>query len=406
MKRWDSIILHADMDAFYAAVEQLDDPSLRGRPVLIGPNSHRGVVLTASYEARPYGVGSAMPVAQARRLCPDAVMVAPRFERYEEISRQVMAVFEDFSPAVEPLSLDEAFIDMSGAEQLFGSPESMGRKLREAVRAATGLAISVGVSGTKYVAKVASNHAKPDGLTVVPPRDAEAWLAPQPVECLWGVGSKTAARLHEVGLRRIGDIAALEEETLRRSLGSLGARLHRLAHAEDPRRVVRRPVARSIGSDRTLEADVHRGPELERHLRRAAERIARRVRAKHLLARGVRVRLKTTDFTLLTRQRHLPAPTDTAEVILAAAKELLPAFTHPGPFRLVGLAAFALESRDASSPQQELFAGTPRRALEKTIDRLDQRFGQGTVMRAKDLDARGTVHERGVNLDFLDPGSN
>src|SRR6478736_3556443 len=207
---WPRIIAHADMDAFYAAVEQLDDPSLRGRPLIIGPNSNRGVVLTASYEARPYGVHSAMPMARARKLCPDALIVPPRFDRYTEISEQVMKVFGNFSPEVEALSLDEAFLNMSGSEHLFGNPASIGRKVKDAVKEATGLTVSVGVSGTKYVAKVASDYGKPDGLVVVPPNDAEAWLAPLPVSRLWGAGPKTQQRLIALGFNAIGDIAAAE----------------------------------------------------------------------------------------------------------------------------------------------------------------------------------------------------
>src|SRR5690554_1235536 len=203
------------MDAFYAAVEQLDDPSLRGKPILVGPPSARGVVLTASYEARPYGVGSAMPMALARRRCPDAVVVPPRFERYQSVSRIVMRVFREFSPAVEALSLDEAFLDLTGSERLLGAPEVVGRRLKDAVREATGgLAVSVGISATKFVAKVASGHAKPDGLTIVPPHTAAAWLAPQPVSRLWGVAAKTAARLEALGYIRVGDVARADPETL------------------------------------------------------------------------------------------------------------------------------------------------------------------------------------------------
>ena len=205
---WPRIIAHADMDAFYAAVEQLDDPSLRGRPLLVGPRSARGVVLTASYEARPYGVGSAMPMAKARRMCPNAVIIPPRFDRYQEVSATIMKVFSDFSPEVEALSLDEAFLDMTGSEQLFGDPQSIGRRLKSAIREATGgLTASVGLSATKYVAKVASACQKPDGLTVVPPEEAKAWLAPLSVSWLWGAGPKTQARLHQLGLHTIGDVA-------------------------------------------------------------------------------------------------------------------------------------------------------------------------------------------------------
>ena len=205
---WPRIIAHADMDAFYAAIEQLDDPSLRGRPLLVGPPSARGVVLTASYEARPYGVGSAMPMAKARRLCPNAVIVPPRFDRYQEVSATIMQVFSDFSPEVEALSLDEAFLDMTGSEQLFGDPRSIGRRLKTAIREATGgLTASVGLSATKYVAKVASACQKPDGLTVVPPEDAKAWLAPLSVSWLWGAGPKTQVRLHQLGMHTIADVA-------------------------------------------------------------------------------------------------------------------------------------------------------------------------------------------------------
>jgi DNA polymerase-4 len=398
---WWRVIVHADLDAFYAAVEQLDDPSLRGRPVLVGPNSHRGVVLTASYEARPWGVGSAMPMAEARRLCPHALIVPPRFERYEEISGQVMKVFGDFSPAVEPLSLDEAFLDMTGAQHLFGPPDAIGRKLREAVFAATGLRVSVGVSGTKYVAKVASAHAKPDGLIVVPPGQAVDWLAPLPVDRLWGVGAKTAPKLHALGLRTIGDIAASDERELRLRLGSAGAHFHRLAHALDPRRVLRGRAARSVGSDRTLNEDVFRRADIEQHLRRAAERVARRLRARAYVARGIRVKLKTAGFQVLSRQALLPRPDDTAELFFAVSKRLLDRFEHPGPFRLVGLAAFDLDWR-AQPRQADLFEDGRVRSLETTIDRLIEHFGRGVVVRAADLHHDGSVSGGGMNLDFLD----
>ncbi len=402
MDGWPRIVVHADMDAFYAAVEQLDDPSLRGKPILVGPKSYRGVVLTASYEARPYGVGSAMPVAEALRRCPHAIMVPPNFERYEEISARVMDVFGDFSPAVEPLSLDEAFLDMSGSSHIFGPPETIGRKIKDAVREATGLNISVGVSGTKYVAKVASAHGKPDGLTVVPQHHAVEWLAPLPVDRLWGVGKKTVPKLHALGFVTIGDIAAADERELRLRLGAAaGAHFFRLAHAMDPRRVNRGRTAKSIGSDRTLSKDVSRRADIELHLRRAAERIARRVRAKHYVARGLRVRLKTNKFEMLSRQRHLARPDDTADVFFAVARRLLDRFDHPGPFRLVGMAAFDLDWR-REPRQSDLFEDHHRRDLETTIDRLIDRFGKGVVVRAKDLEHSGAISDNGMNLDFLD----
>jgi DNA polymerase-4 len=399
MSSWPAVIVHADLDAFYAAVEQLDDPALRGKPILIGPNSYRGVVLTASYEARKFGVGSAMPVAEARRRCPDAIMVPPRFERYKALSAIMMNTFRDFSPRVEALSLDEAFLDMSGAEAFFGNPESIGRKIKQAVLDATELHVSVGVASTKYVAKVASGHNKPNGLTVVEHSNTKAWLAPLPVQKLWGVGPKTTARLNAAGIERIGDIAAMDKETLERRVGSISTRLLQLANGEDPRRVERSRVARSIGSDRTLSADISDPEEIAQHLQRAADRIARRVRAKGFTARGIRVRLKTRSHQLLSRQCQLNRPTDTAQEFFRAAKSLLGAFDHPGPFRLVGMAAFDLQ--DASEGRQlDLFASTKPRQLEATIDALGRRFGANTVVRAKDLGNTSTVTD-GVNLDFL-----
>jgi len=361
MTNWPAVIVHADLDAFYAAVEQLDDPSLRGKPVLIGPNSYRGVVLTASYEARVFGVGSAMPVA----------------------------------------SLDEAFLDMSGAEAFFGSPESIGRKIKQAVFEATQLHISVGVASTKYVAKVASGHNKPNGLTVVEPQNTVAWLAPLPVSKLWGVGPKTAAKLKSAGITHIRDITALDERTLTRNLGSMGARLLQLANGTDPRRVESSRRSRSIGSDRTLSNDISDPSEIAQHLKRAADRIARRVRAKGLKAGGIRVRLKTSAHQLLSRQCQLGNPSDTALDYYTTAKTLLPMFDNPGPFRLVGMTAFDLVEQDNIAQQLDLFSQTKPRQLEVTIDELGKRFGANTLVRAKDLGKPGTVTD-GVNLDFLE----
>ena len=398
---WPRVVAHADMDAFYAAVEQLDDPSLRGRPLLIGSPSNRGVVLTASYEARPYGVGSAMPMARARKLCPDALIVRPNFARYREISARVMRVFADFSPDVEAISLDEAFLEMTGAERIFGPPEAMGRKLKAAVFEATGgLTVTVGISGTKYVAKVASGHRKPDGLTIVPPDTAQTWLAPMPVSRLWGVGAKTEPRLLRLGLKTIGDVAAADPKWLERQLGRAGNHYYALAHAQDPRRVAGARSSKSIGSEVTLSRDIRIGDELKRHLRRAAEEIGRRLRRKHYVAFGVRVKLKTADFQILTRQHRLTRATDVADEFNRIGVTLLDEFEHKGPFRLVGMAAYDL-SRDEEKDQSDLFAagGERRRKLEVAVDSLSERFGAGVVRHAADLKSgpRGGHH-----LDFLD----
>ncbi|HUW73148.1 MAG TPA: DNA polymerase IV [Methyloceanibacter sp.] len=402
---WPRIVAHADMDAFYAAVEQLDDPTLQGKPLLVGGASPRGVVLTASYEARPFGVGSAMPMVKARRLCPDALIVPPRFERYREISAAIMRAFGEFSPVVEPLSLDEAFIDMTGAERLFGDPRTMGRRLKEAVRAATGgLSASVGISATKYVAKVASAYQKPDGLTVVPPETAKAWLAPMPVSRLWGAGEKTEPRLHALGLRTIGDVAAADPRLLADKLGKLGIHFYTLAQAQDPRRVEGQRKSKSIGSENTLARDVRDKTEIKLHLRRSADKIARRLRAKGLVASGVGVKLKTADFKSLTRQHHLSEPTDVAEQLYTVGVELLDAFEHPGPFRLVGMTAYNLAPAGGVAQAGLFDTFGRRRQLEVALDALAERFGGKVVQRGEELGERG--NRLTPNLDFLDDGVN
>ena len=401
-KVWPRVVAHADMDAFYAAVEQLDDPALRGRPLLVGSASGRGVVLTASYEARPYGVGSAMPMAKARRLCPSAVIVPPRFDRYQEVSRTIMNVFYDFSPEVEALSLDEAFLDMTGSERLFGTPESIGRRLKTAVREATGgLTASVGLSATKYVAKVASGYRKPDGLTVVAAEEARAWLAPLPVSRLWGAGPKNQARLHNIGLHTIGDVADADPIFLSRQLGGkLGTHFHALAQANDPRPIIGSRESKSIGSESTLDNDVRDKVDIKLHLRRAADRIANRLRRKSYVAFGVGIKLKTASFHILTRRRQLKEPTDVAETLYSVGLKLLDLIDHPGPFRLVGM--FAYDPVDvADLAQTDFFHSRPQqRRLEAAIDELADRFGANVVHRANDLTS--SPRHIAPNLDFLD----
>jgi DNA polymerase IV len=399
---WPRIVAHADMDAFYAAIEQLDNPMLRGRPVLIGSPSGRGVVLTASYEARPYGVGSAMPMALARRRCPTAVIIPPRFDRYQDVSETIMGVFANFSPDVEALSLDEAFLDMTGSEQLFGDPESIGRRLKTAIREATGgLTVSVGLSATKYVAKVASACQKPDGLTVVPPEQAKSWLAPLSVSWLWGAGPKTQARLHHLGLHTIADVADADVQFLSAKLGSAGLHFHTLAQAEDPRPVIGRRASKSIGSEHTFDKDVHEKPDIKLHLRRSADAIGRRLRKKSYVAFGVGIKLKTTDFQILTRQSRLGEPTDVAERLYSVGVDLLNHVDHPGPFRLVGMVAYDLVGID-DLVQLDLFGTlTRQRQLEVAIDGLAERFDANVVHRADDLNKPPGMR-LAPTLDFLD----
>ena len=387
---WPRIILHADMDAFYAAIEQLDRPELRGKAVLVGGTGPRGVVSTASYEARPFGVGSAMPMALARRRCPHAIVLPPRFERYHAVSRVVMETLGAFSPLVEPLSLDEAFVDMTGCEALFGGPREMGETVRRAVFEATALTVSVGVSTTKYVAKVASDRRKPDGLTVVGPDEVAGFLHPLPIDRLWGVGPRTCSRLKARGLDTVGDAAATPPATLERWLGSLGAHVHALAHGRDERPVVPEREARSIGSENTLDSDVTGEAAIRPWLLRAADTVARRLRAEGLAARGVRVKLRTADFRLHTRQALLAGTTHATRPIVEAAESLLHEFDLRVPVRLVGVAAFELrDGGDAEVHQLDLF-DTPHREhderLDRTLDVVHKRFGEDALTRARHLD--------------------
>ncbi len=397
---WPRIVVHADMDAFYASVEQLDNSDLVGKPILVGPQSRRGVVLTASYEARPFHVGSAMPMAEALRRCPHAIVVPPRFERYTELSDKIMSVFRDFSPEVEAISLDEAFLEMTGSEHLFGPAAEMGQAIRDAVLAATGLHVSVGVAASKYVAKVASGICKPRGLLVVTPEETVSWLARLPVARLWGAGPKTQEKLTRFGYQTIGDIAAANPAELRHQLGSAGSHFYELAHGRDPRRVEGSRRSRSMGSERTLNEDVVAREDIARHLQRSADRIARRLRKKDLRAGGVRVRLKTTRFKLISRQCTLTAPSDVAQELFEAGISLLDRFDEAGPFRLVGLTAFDL-IRQTTATQRDLFSDEKERRLETTLDALTARFGDDVVRRARDMGS-ATVLGNTPNRDTLD----
>ncbi len=404
---WPRIIAHADMDAFYASAEQLDDPSLRGKPVIVGPRSRRGVVLTASYEARKFGVKSAMPAVQAAQLCPQGIFVPPRFERYQELSACIMQAFGDFSPVVEALSLDEAFIEMTGASGLFGSPQNMGQQIRQAVYEVTGgLTASVGVASTKYVAKVASDFNKPNAVTVVPPEDAIAWLDPMPVRRLWGAGPKTVPRLERIGLYTIGDVRRADSQWLRKHLGSASEHFQRLANAQDRRGVSHRRVARSMGSDRTLTQDINNAEDIRYHLRRSADRIGERLRRKGYRARGVRVKLKNHAFKSFSRQVLLARPTDHAQELFDAGVTLLDQFENNGPYRLVGMAAYDIQS--ANAPEQYGLNFDQRntteksQALEKTVDAISEKFGNGLVTRAGNIGKSKTVSDFTPNLDFIE----
>lgn len=374
-------ILHADLDAFFASVEQRDDPRLRGRPVIVGG----GVVLAASYEARAFGIQTAMGGRQARRLCPHAVVVPPRMSAYAEASRAVFEVFEDASPLVEGLSIDEAFLDVRGMRRIAGAPVEIAARLRRDVREQVGLPITVGVARTKFLAKVASAVAKPDGLLLVPPDGELAFLHPLPVERLWGVGRVTAGKLHGRGLETVGQIAALEEATLVAMLGQASGRhLHALAHNRDPRpvRVGRR--RRSIGSQRALGRRPRSPEELDAILIELVDRVSGRLRRAHRVCRTVVLRLRFDDFSRATRSHTLPQPTAHTRVILATARWLLvgatPAIERRG-ITLVGLALANLDDDDAV--QLGLPFGRHRAIeLDGALDEVRERYGSDAVTRA------------------------
>ncbi|MEZ5102122.1 MAG: DNA polymerase IV [Thermoleophilia bacterium] len=372
-------ILHADLDAFYASVEQRDDPRLRGRPVIVGA----GVVLAASYEAKARGVRTAMGGAQARRLCPDAVVVPPRMEAYAAASRAVYRVFEDTSPVVEGLSIDEAFLDVRGMERIAGAPAEIAARLRRDVRERVGLAITVGVARTKFLAKVASGVAKPDGLLVVEPGRELAFLHPLPVERLWGVGPVTAGKLARVGLTTVGDVAALPEEALVELLGpAAGRHLHALAHNRDHRPVRPRPRRRSIGAQHALGRRPRSPAEQDAILAGLVDRVARRLRASGRAGRTVVLRLRFGDYARATRSRTLALPTDRTEAILGVARELLAAAQPTIRARgltLLGIAIGALEDADPAQLALALDAGA---ALDTALDRVRDRFGAAAVTRA------------------------
>ncbi|HUR84521.1 MAG TPA: DNA polymerase IV [Solirubrobacteraceae bacterium] len=378
-------ILHADLDAFFASVEQRDHPRLRGRPVIVGG----GVVMAASYEARACGVTSAMGGARARRLCPDAIVVSPRWERYVEASKAVRAVFDDVAPVVECVSIDEAFLDVTGLERISGSPEQIACRLRATVRAEVGLPISVGVATTKVVAKLASTMAKPDGLLAIAPGTELAFLHPLPVGRLWGVGAATAAKLHAAGLMTVADLARAGEPAL---MGVLGRHAGRHLHAVAHNRVVR-PVRsgrgrRSVGSQRALGWPGTPFAEIDPALTTLVDRVTRRMRRAGLAGRTVVLRMRFEDFTRATRSRTMPRATAATEPVLATARVLLAAarpLIADRPLTLVGITLSNLE-RDSGQLSLPL-ERRDRGALDTALDEIAERFGSGTVARAAMPDA-------------------
>jgi DNA polymerase IV len=379
-------ILHADLDAFYASVEVLKDPSLRGRPVIVGGVGGRGVVSSASYEARTYGVRSAMPTVRARRLCPEGVFVPPDFEAYQAHSNRLREVLLSFTPLVEPISLDEAFMDVAGAERLFGSPPEIARRIRARVAREVGVTVSVGVAPTKFVAKLASDGCKPDGMLVVPVEDVPSFLEPLPVGRLWGVGEKTGETLERLGIRTVGELGRTPETVLARLLGEQPARhLTELSHGIDDRGVVPYEPPRSVGHEETFERDLDDDGEILRELLALSGRVASRLREDGYRARTATLKARLATFTTLTRSRTLADATDVGADLYRTVAELYRAL--PGQrrrIRLLGVQASGLVA--AGSEQLALLRGERWGDVERAVDRIERRFGRGAATHASLLD--------------------
>src|SRR5258706_11071970 len=381
-------ILHVDLDAFFAAVEQRDRLELRGWPVVVGgggPNQ-RGVVSAASYEARAFGVHSAMPLRQAGRLCPQAVFLPVDGTKYQSVSRDARAALRRFRPLVEPISIDEAFIDVTGSRPVFGDGESIARQIKAAVRTEVGLTASVGVATTKLVAKIASDLRKPDGLVVVPPGEESVFLEPLAITRLWGVGAKSAVALREYGVRTIGDLAALPDDLLIRRFGKHGASLGERARGVDPDPVGGRDAAKSVGHEHTFDVDTSDRETIERTILAMSEGVAGRLRDSEVKAATVTMKIRDSSFRTITRQRTLTEPTDLTDPIFRTALELALPEVRGLRIRLLGVTASGLGERD----QLALFgADDPRRRrVVEAADAVRHRFGEKSITRARLLGAR------------------
>ena len=376
-------ILHVDMDAFYAAVEQHDRPELRGKPVIVGNRGPRSVVLTASYEARPSGARSAMPSLQAQRLCPQATWVAPRMARYREVSSQVFEVFAEVTPLIEGLSLDEAFLDVTASVRLFGGIEAIGRRLKARIRERTGLSASIGMAHNKLLAKLASELCKPDGLMQIAPEQVHAVLDPLPVGRLWTVGGKAAQALNAIGIRSIGELRRADPGRLARALGRDATLLQTLAHGHDERAVEPDREEKSMGAETTFEHDLETFEQACAWLLRLAERVAARARRRGLQGRVVHLKLREPPFVTHTRQASLPAASDATSEIYALARELLGRWWREGHRRRVRLLGLSLSGFERAT-QEDLFArGT--QAADDLQDRINRRFGDGSLTRGRAL---------------------
>jgi DNA polymerase-4 len=379
-------ILHIDMDAFFAAVEVLDNPHLKGKPVIVGGTTNRGVVSTASYEARRYGVHSAMPIYEAKERCPEGVFLPVRMRRYAEFSQKVLGILRGFTPLVEQVSIDEAYLDITGTEVLFGAPDQVARRIKKTIRNETGLTCSIGAAPSKFLAKVASEMDKPDGLTIILGADVDKFLAELPVEKIPGVGKRSVERLHLYGIKMVGDIKRFSAERLSRDFGKLGQRLHELAAGEENSPVVVSRETKSISSENTLDADTKDRAVLKKKIKYHAERVAERLRQEKLGACTITIKIKYSDFSLVTRGHTLGKATDSSQAIVGAAIKLLMDQPLRSKVRLTGVAASNLEG-SVKDIQMELFeTGLTRgkeRRVDEAVDTIKERFGAKMITRGE-----------------------
>ena len=384
----ERVILHADMDAFYASVEQRDNPELRGRPLVVGGDSNRGVVAAASYESRAFGIRSAMPMTEARRRCPDLVRVAPRMAHYQAVSRQIFLVFNEFTPLVEGLSLDEAFLDVTSSRRLFGGGRSIALAVKDRIRDRVSLTASVGVAPNKLVAKIASDLGKPDGLVVIAAERVQEVLDPLPVAVIPGIGRRTLGRLHGIGVHTIADLRGAQEHDLEPVFGRFTQKTRERAAGIDDRPVIASRTEKSISNEETYDTDLCDRRAMERQILRLAERTAGRLRKAALCAGTVQVKIRRSDFKTFTRQKRLQPPGNATDPIFALARELLSGWLNDNPdarVRLLGVGCSSL----AAARQPDLFgdSDTARSTdFDRTVDEIRDRFGNEALARARTLE--------------------
>ena len=378
-------IMHVDMDAFYVSVELRTRPELRGKPVIVGFPADRSVVLSASYEARAFGVKSAMPMAVASRMCPQAVIIEPRHKLYYEVSAQLMAIFGSITELVEPLSVDEAFLDVTGAIRRLGPPRGIGEMIRRQVASELGITASVGIAESKFVAKIASTRCKPDGLLLIGPDETVPYLHSLPVGALWGVGAKTADVLAKMGIRTVADVAATPVATLKRMLGATGEHVHQLSWGIDHRAVTPVRLEKSIGAEETFAVDTADEALLHRELLRLSHRTASRLRSSGMVARTIALKLRFADFSTITRSRTVHTPVDSAQLIYSVALQLLESVgERTMTVRLVGVRAEQLEDAARTSLQLSIDRRDENwRAAEQALDEVARKFGSKSVLPAR-----------------------